>query len=157
MLSGQLININLNIGDEKMSTRCQVQVIQDGLEWEEKVTLYHHTDGYPENMIPLIHEAFTKASGWEGGRAGKAASYLCAADPGTMEPEAGHELHGDIEYLYHVYCTNSKNGSLAESARWEVEIYKPKNGFWDHSVIDNMKLIDKRQDIEFLLKKYKED
>ena len=37
-----------------MSTRCQVKV-GDG---EESVTLYHHTDGYPEYMVPTIWKAF---------------------------------------------------------------------------------------------------
>ena len=94
-----------------MSTRCQVQVIQEGMgSWEDKVTLYHHTDGYPEYMIPIINKAYNYkrkplwkgdtdlSCGWEKGRAGKVASLLCWADPIVFEPEEGHELHGDIEY-----------------------------------------------------------
>jgi hypothetical protein len=114
-----------------MSTRCQVQVIQEGI-WSEKITLYHHCDGYPDNILPIIQQAYdigvTKDSGaklglWELGRAGKVASLLCAADPGQFEPEAGHELHGDIEYYYRLYAVNKQGGSLAENPAWEIEIF----------------------------------
>ena len=42
-----------------MGTRCQVQVVEEAenKDWEEKVTLYHHWDGYPDNMIPLFKKA----------------------------------------------------------------------------------------------------
>ena len=90
-----------------MSTRCQVQVIEENLHWNEKVTLYHHTDGYPEYIVPKIYEAYCYKDGSQyphfneerKGRAGKVASLLCWADPMVFEPEEGHELHGDIEYF----------------------------------------------------------
>lgn len=123
-----------------MSTRCQVQVIQESVErvpWEQKVTLYHHSDGYPEGMLPLFQEAHNKAieylqkrqdemtarypslprdklNTWELGRAGKAASFLCYAQPAQFEPEEGHDLHADIEYYYKLYVSG---------AVWEVEVF----------------------------------
>ena len=116
-----------------MSTRCQVQVIQEGLsdlaggEWEDKVTLYHHSDGYPSYMLPKIKEAFDKYGvGWEAGRAGKVASFLCAVDPGEFEPEDSHELHDDIEYYYVLHVVNSQGGSMAEQPQWLVTVYKPR-------------------------------
>ena len=104
-----------------MPTRAQIQIIQEGLSWNEKVTCYKHSDGYPEGVLPLIKEAFAKyGEGYEVGRAGKVASFLCAVAPGLIEPEEGHELHGDIEYYYRLYCIN---GPLAGNPRWEIEIF----------------------------------
>jgi len=114
-----------------MSTRCQVKVVQTEL-WDDAVTLYHHCDGYPENIIPLINKTLqahikrhddqmikwklsSKDQGkprWEAGRAGKVASMLCSADPEEFEPEQGHKLHGDIEYYYVLYVPS-----------WEVEVF----------------------------------
>lgn len=114
-----------------MSTRCQVKVIQEGLDWKQEVSLYHHTDGYTDYMIPKIKEAKEKYGiGWEGGRAGKVASALCAIDPCVFEPEEGHTLHGDIEYYYIVRIQNQKQGSVAENPVWQVEVYEPKTGFY---------------------------
>jgi hypothetical protein len=105
-----------------MSTRAQVRIFQEGMGWNDSVTLYHHTDGYPSGMIPLFKAAAKKATGYEGGRAGKVASWLCYVDPGVFEPEEGHELHGDIEYYYKLYLVNTRAGSMAERPRWDLEI-----------------------------------
>jgi hypothetical protein len=126
-----------------MSTRCQVQVIQEQSHWGEKVTLYHHSDGYPEYIIPKIYEAYMYegASAWGKGRAGKVASFLCWSDPGAFEPEEGHQLHDDIEYYYQVYCNEKEFGA---NAQWEVEIYH-----------FGTPLLEKRQPIEILIQKYR--
>ena len=135
-----------------MSTRCQVVVIQEGLGWDEKVTLYHHSDGYPSNIIPLIKKAFEYkgeyTNGWEKGRAGKVSSFLCWADPGAFEPEDGHELHGDIEYLYRLFVVNQNMGSIGESPRWEVEILVPKAGFWENCDQEHLKVSQKRTPLD---------
>ena len=105
-----------------MSTRCQVQVIEGDQPWE-KLTLYHHCDGYPSNMLPLIQKAYTMiGSGWKAGRAGQMASYLCATDPGGFEPEAGHELHGDIEYFYTIRPSN-QDKHIGAVVKWIVTAY----------------------------------
>lgn len=107
-----------------MSTRCQVQVVEIGMGWDERVTLYHHTDGYPTYMLPMISKARNLAgNSWESGRAGKVASFLCAADPGVFEPEEGHQPHGDIEWFYRIVLENKTGGSAAEKPRWFVEVY----------------------------------
>ena len=109
-----------------MSTRCQVHVTKrDG---RKLATLYHHCDGYPAGMLPLIEEGrkaaialfesaereWAEKSGREprkiaesldGRRVGESpyiANCLVMADPLGYEFEQGHELHGDIEYLYYV-------------------------------------------------------
>ena len=106
-----------------MATRCQVQVV-DEKNAEDKVTLYHHWDGYPENMIPLITKAYDEyAKGWEGGRVGKVASMLCAVDPMQFEPEAGHDLHGDIEFLYKVIVKNPEGMHVGSKPSWDVETW----------------------------------
>jgi len=106
-----------------MSTRCQVkiQVHSGHTNDDEKVTLYHHCDGYPTNMLPLIHKAFVDNGGaenWKLERAGHAASFLCATDPGGFEPEAGHDLHGDIEWYYVV---------TVGKVTWDVQVYEVAN------------------------------
>jgi hypothetical protein len=75
-------------------------------------------------MIPIIKKAYEMSGKqWKSERAGKAASFLCAADPGVFEPEEGHILHGDIEYYYRIHLEGI----------WQVEIFEPKEGFGDNS------------------------
>lgn len=110
-----------------MSTRCQVQVIQEAIGWEQRVTLYHHCDGYPSAMLPLFEEAYVRfgIQGYQGGRAGHSAAFLCAVDPEGFEPEDSHTLHGDIEYYYRLFLVNQRGGSLVEQPVWMVEIFEP--------------------------------
>jgi hypothetical protein len=115
-----------------MSTSCQVQVVQQDLHWEDNITLYHHWDGYPENIIPLIYKAYSYSDSPSSDnenycktdlmkeRAGKVASLLCWADPAQFEPEQGHQLHADIQYYYRLYCSWSRRD---HRAIWEVEIF----------------------------------
>ncbi len=143
-----------------MSTRAQIQVVQEGLDWGGSVLLYHHCDGYPSNIIPLIKKAFAykrkpyckddKGITWERGRVGKVASLLCWADPVQFEPEEGHELHGDIEYYYRLYAVNSNGGCLTELPTWEVEIFTSHGmkKFWDDARLENMRLILPRTALE---------
>ena len=101
-----------------MSTRTQVQVKSGA----EKITLYHHTDGYPEYMLPLIQKAWREyGTGWEGARVGKVASMLCAVDPVVFEPEAGQALHGDIEYYYVIDCKDTAH--VGTTPDWTVTSY----------------------------------
>ena len=146
-----------------MSTRSQVKVIQNGIGWKEEVTLYHHTDGYPEYMIPTILKAsnYTRLNykgevnncKFEKGRAGKTASLLCWADPGVFEPEEGHGLHGDIEYYYKLYVNGSR--------KWEIEIFDPDysgtEGFPIGPDENKMKPHTQRTPLEELIKKYPVD
>jgi len=139
-----------------MSTRSQVIVIQEGLDWEESITLYHHWDGYPSGIIPLLWLAYNykrkpfyrgdkdTSCMWEKGRAGKAASLLCWAHPAGFEPECGHELHGDIEFYYRLYVVNS------DPVRWDVEVLIPKRGFWDAPIEENLQVLYERQPLEDL-------
>ena len=124
-----------------MSTRCQVKVIGEGI-YPDELTLYHHTDGYPEYMIPLLAKAYgyVDPSGydndWVKGRAGKVAGLLCWADPAVFEPESSHELHGDIEFYYKLFCGKSEG--------WEVEVLNP----------DDMSAVEPRTPLSKLLEKY---
>jgi hypothetical protein len=114
-----------------MSTRCQVKVVQEDVGWNEQVTLYHHMDGYPENMIPLIGGAALSVpenQKWLAGRAGHVASFVCYSDPSGFEPEEGHELHDDIRYYYVLHLKNIAEGSLAENPVWEVEVFETSYG-----------------------------
>lgn len=115
-----------------MSTRAQVLITSTKLAWEERPqVLYHHTDGSPDSMLPLFRLAFLfgQREPWRLGRVGKAASYLCAADPGVFEPEelvyvSGELLlHPDIEYYYHLHLVNG------EKVKWVLHYYVPKSEF----------------------------
>ena len=125
-----------------MSTICQIIVEQEGLKvfkdekpWEETRMLYHHFDGYPQNIIPLLVKAFIiSEGGWEAGRAGKVASYLCSADPGNFEPEDEKSLQGDIEFFYLLRVTNKKGGVVVESPEWEVDVYSPAKKWYDAQI-----------------------
>lgn len=131
-----------------MSTRCQVEVKAVGLAWEDTVVLYHHCDGYPSYMLPLILKAYRasiapKAHGrgdtavkinyaWQAGRPGKAAAQLCAADRYGFDVESSLDLHSDIEWFYSIECVNKNGGSIGEIPSWCVTIYKPGPKFnWD--------------------------
>lgn len=130
-----------------MSTRCQVKISQEGLnDWKDTITLYHHCDGYPSNIVPLLQRAYINSGGgWESGRAGKAASYIIATDPGQFEPESEHKLHVDIEYLYRLYVINIPPAiGDEETVRWELEVLVPEEGFWDKPTIKNMSIILER-------------
>lgn len=129
-----------------MSTRCQVRVIQEEQGWDASITLYHHSDGYPEHIIPDIVEAYAKFGEHRGaGRAGHVAAFLCAVDPTSFEPEEGHELHGDIEYYYTLWVGRGQ---------WEVEIRQPNNSFDESSVMKNLKIVQKRTLLGLLAEKY---
>jgi len=127
-----------------MSTRCQVEVKAKGLDWDEgSIMLYHHSDGYPEHMLECIRKGFEMIdAGWKAGRPGKMASYLCAADPGMFEPEAGFSFHGDIEYFYEIVGANSSMGSMNEEGRWEITVYSTTGKFWEKPSRKNMKKIN---------------
>ena len=95
-----------------MSTRCQVKVQGTDINGTGAFTLYHHCDGYPEYMLPIIGNAYKDC--WQAGRFGKAAVMVAAADPSGYELEQGHELHGDIEYYYVVEVYHDK---------WTIKAY----------------------------------
>jgi hypothetical protein len=142
-----------------MSTRCQLQVIQQD-PYTIKVTLYHHHDGYPEYMIPVIYRAYTwvdesdSNGNWVKGRAGKVASLLCWAEPTEFEPEAIHNLHGDIEFYYRLYCDYSYH---EKKVIWEIDIYHRQewhDDIYRKTTLSDFKLIESRQNIEDLVKKY---
>jgi hypothetical protein len=155
-----------------MSTRCQVAVIEQGKNLI--ITLYHHTDGYPEFIIPKIFEAYSwEGDEWVKTKAGKVTSLLCWSDPGVFEPENSHMLHLDITYYYRLYC-----GELMDDhANWDVEIYKKKSLTEDQmyallkvDILDQIKryqtesidnilredfdLIGQRQNIQDIIKTY---
>lgn len=123
-----------------MSTRCQVKV-SDYAEREnvsKAVTLYHHSDGYPTAMLQVMADAYKNAkkyleekakghgipiSYWELNRAGEIASFLCREEPDQFEPEAGHQLHGDIEWYYELKPSNTDRSNAA-NPKWIVTVYK---------------------------------
>ncbi len=152
-----------------MGTRCQVRVKSEGLGWEENSWLYHHYDGYPENMVPIIHEAqlvvhnnfvvnqydpetklgMKSSNSYMNGRAKKVSSFLCTVDPTGFEPEDVGDLHGDIEYLYKLFLVNQNGGTLGSKPVWEMEIYK---GYGD-----DMSTLVPRSEIGQIARKYNDE
>jgi len=131
-------------------------VEEKGTDYDESVLMYHHSDGYPSNILPLLHDGYEiakkkerkqherifagrpyKPDLWETSRAGKVAGFIAASDPGSFEPEQGKQLHGDIEWFY-VVRPVQKTGSPPE---WLVDVYVPKSGFWDNSTRSNLKKV----------------
>ena len=55
-----------------MGTRCQIKVTGVDINGSASFTLYHHCDGSPSYMVPLIKKAFINT--WQAGRVGKARS-----------------------------------------------------------------------------------
>ena len=139
-----------------MSTRCQVRFLEAGLPWNNEdhfpIMLYHHSDGYPTNMLKLLLDGYDKAiaplklgggfydKSWQAGRSGKAAAYTIAADPGGFEPEAGNEFHVDIEWFYEVVCVNHANAGGPPS--WQLRVFTPAPGFWDSPDRQHLALVD---------------
>ena len=131
-----------------MSTRANVHVVSNGLSWKEgPIQLYHHCDGYPSNMLPLFAKAFESGNGsWELGRAGKAAGFICASDPGQFEPEAIQTLHSDIEYFYRITCKNVANGTMAEQPTWIIDVFTSHDApqrkqFWNDGDPKRLRLL----------------
>jgi len=91
----------------------------------EAITLYHHCDGYPTAMLPLMAQAFQEHGkrGFRSGRAGHVAAFLCATDPEGFEPEDSHELHGDIEWYYRLVVAEGRQ--YHDPATWVVSVYSP--------------------------------
>ena len=143
-----------------MSTRCQVRVKSEGLSWKEERWLYHHHDGDPENMVPiieqarnLIHDKYIKNEkdhisyySYMNGRAGKVSSFLCAVDPIGFEPEGVGDEHGDIEYLYKLFLVNKNNGGFGTTPSWEMEV--------DEGFGDDMKPLFPRTEVSKLAEIY---
>jgi hypothetical protein len=114
-----------------MSTRCQVKVT-DG---EQSLTLYHHTDGYPSHMLPVIKKAWDEhGKEWEGARVYKVASMLCAVDPVVFEPLDYHGLHADIEYYYVINCKDTTR--VGTRPDWAVTAYEADFDFGGHKKDD---------------------
>ena len=149
-----------------MSTRANVRITAEGLGWEDEVQLYRHCDGYPTSVLPSLAKAYKwSGGGWEAGRPGKAAAYICAASfqkakkAGDLElapyvpyePDSDLRLHPDIEWVYRVVLVNHHSGITTEEPTWEVEVYKPKRGFWDKPEFENCVLIG-RGEVRFMAK-----
>lgn len=113
---------------------------------EPEVTLYHHHDGYPTNMLPLLKRAWDEALAWHKARwktdlygpfdpehpitcaslrsPGKFANHVVATDPEGFEFEQGHEQHGDIEWYYVVEFDHAPTFSGPVEGRWKVQVDK---------------------------------
>jgi hypothetical protein len=119
------------------------------LTWEDDpITLYRHGDGYPDGEHGVIADIMKAKEIGQGipyivecgllGRSGKAASLLCAADPGGTEPMADPTLHWDVDYIYVLTLKNQFGGSLADTnPEWVVEIRVPNERYADDSTLDN--------------------
>lgn len=131
-----------------MGTRCQTVITGTGYSNDLLVNLYHHWDGYPENMIGLFKKAYGK---WlnnrpkgTGGRPEHVAPFIVASDPAGFEFHSKFEawkandvksvdeliqFQGDIEYLYMIHV----NGDV-----WSITVYQPSPDFWNRPKLSNM-------------------
>ena len=119
-----------------MSTRCQVKIKEFGIDDpKESFTLYHHWDGYPTAMIPLIAKAYKPE--WKHGRVGKVVSFVMAEEPEGYEMEQGHELHGDIDWYYVLEVKSEAH--MAAIPEWTLNVYKYTGG--DSISVSDMKKV----------------
>jgi hypothetical protein len=113
-----------------MSTRCQVKIKEFGVtDPDNEFTLYHHCDGYPSSMVPLIAAAY--APDWKHGRVGKAAAFVVAEDVEGYDMEQGHALHGDIEWYY---ILSIRDEQVPE---WTLRVYQVVG----EPVLEDMRLV----------------
>ena len=119
-----------------MSTRCQVKIQGTDFEPKEAVTLYHHCDGYPSNMVPLLAGAYKP--NWQHGRVGKVASYVVAEDVVGFDIEDSHDLHGDIDWYYIIKV--SSKGDVTDIPKWTLEVYDVL--YYSDSIKDMRKVFD---------------
>lgn len=118
-----------------MSTRCQVRIKEFGVNNpKEEVTLYHHCDGYPSAMVPLIAGAYR--ADWKHGRVGKVASYVVAEDVDGYDIEQGHALHGDIEWYYVLEVESEMH--VGAIPTWYLTVYDAP---WDASKVTDMRKV----------------
>jgi len=122
-----------------MSTRCQIQFIENG----EKITVYRHSDGYPlENgygVLPDLQEFFKWNNRldleycvanfiyWSKKQYSKYSEFLgFGICPNNC-------IHGDIEYYY-----------IIDLTELEISVYNvPYDKFEDRKLEQKIKLIDK--------------
>ena len=98
-----------------MTTRANLKIESLGLDWHEAVQLYRHADGYPTSVLPSLLRAHKlSGGGWESGRSGKAAAFICAegVEDGyaAYEPESDLSYHGDEDWIYILTLFNQHSG-----------------------------------------------
>lgn len=120
-----------------MSTRCQIVV-----EGNNKVKIYKHSDGYPENVIswlePLVKDFKEKRGFWDGDYL--AAQIVYAVINNLKECHEKWKINydfigcgisvnfnGDEEYIYQV------------NKDWTISIFVPTDKFWNHPTFAYLK------------------
>ena len=130
-----------------------------GLDYSEPIILlYHHFDGYPENMLSLMlkyEEIFEKEvreklqveptqERWLLGRVGHLASFIIATDilgfevSDVFQKEEDVVLHSDIDFYYVITAHNQKYGTTGSIPQIWIEVYTSldldeslANQFWE--------------------------
>lgn len=101
-----------------MSTRCNIII-----KWRrDKITLYHHHDGYPEGVGRDLKFYLSKERYWNDEYIAEAlVKNKAGLRDDEYKPSMG--LHGDIEYVYEIDC---RKKSLT---CWEVDWDAPKKTY----------------------------
>lgn len=119
-----------------MSTRCNI-IVKD--QFNDRIYLYHHFDGYPEGVGADLKKFFDQYQKWQIQQHGVFLANKLVKNTAGLDDE-GYEittgLHGDIEYLYVINC---KAGTLR---CYEVPFYLDRE--------DRMKNIATRRHIRNL-------
>jgi len=135
--------------------KAKIKIAAEGLFWETSpIYLYKNRNGKPSQIIPLIKKAYKKFiidveqisnklpelkpnQRWRGGRSGKVASYLCAIDPGELEPSNSDY---DVQYYYNLFIVNPLGGKVGDYPFWELEINNKNRNFLKRTNILNLKI-----------------
>ena len=139
-----------------MGTRANVLIKSTGLDYVEPcVLLYHHFDGYPENMLHLMlkyEEIFEKEvreklqvdptqERWLLGRVGHLSSFIISTDilgfeiSNVFQKEEDVVLHSDIDFYYVITADNRE---IENAPKIYIEVYTSleleehlANQFWE--------------------------
>lgn len=139
-----------------MSTGCQVYVVEKWSDLQDEETLYRHYDGHPKYMIPLIYRAWIWANDeyfeHRVGMARIVEESIYSRDPKGFKWAENHLLDWDMHYYYRLHCWFSFR---EDRPIWEIDVYERNCSFFENDLtLADFKLIESRQKIEDLVKKY---
>jgi hypothetical protein len=139
-----------------MNIQCQIHIVQEYSDLQEMITLSLRSNGYPQNMIPLIHRAWIKANdeyySFAVGRTMVVVDVLYSTDPRGFEWEDNYLLGGNILYYYEIHCWYSDR---KDQPVWKIDIYERNCPFFKYDfTLADFKRLESRQNIEDLVKKY---
>lgn len=154
-----------------MSTRAIIWFQNNASDANEHGTfVYAHDGGDPRFVLQDLKEAHDRArtprpskvhpnsyydDSWKLGRAGYSASMLCGVDPPNYQVDthwllSGGQFYADVEYVYIVTAE-----VVDRQWTWFVEVRVPGVEFSYHPVLENTRVLHRRQPVEKLARRHR--